>query len=79
MTPTTTLLTSAFLASIGVQEIVLFAFYIATAIYVIFTGIFYYHWQAYGTNKKTTWTTYVVYLATTLPLMTIMGLLAITI
>lgn len=58
---------------------VLFVFYAIAAIYVIFTAILYYHWQQYGTNVKVNWITGIVYLATTLPLILIMSILAFTI
>jgi len=58
---------------------VLFIFYAIAAIYLIFTAILYYHWQQYGTNVKVNWITGVTYLATTLPLMFIMTILAFTI
>jgi len=58
---------------------VLFIFYIVTAIYVVFTAIFYYHWQQYGANAKVTWITYIVYLVTTVPPMFVMGVIALAI
>ena len=58
---------------------VVFIFYVITAIYLIFTAILYYHWQQYGTNVKVNWVTGVVYLASTVPLMLIMSILAFTI
>lgn len=57
----------------------LFTFYAIAAIYVIFTGVLYYHWQQYGTNVKVNWITGIIYVATTLPLMLIMSILAFTI
>lgn len=54
-------------------EGMLFVFYAIALLYTIFTGVFYYHWQQYGTNKKMTWLTYVLYIGTTLPLIMIMG------
>jgi len=58
---------------------VLFVFYAITAIYLIFTAIMYYHWQQYGTNGKINWITGVTYVATTLPLLFIMSILAFTV
>jgi hypothetical protein len=58
---------------------VVFIFYAIAAIYLIFTAILYYHWQQYGTNIKVNWITGVAYLATTVPLMFIMTILAFTI
>ena len=58
---------------------ILFTFYAVAAIYLIFTAVIYYHWQQYGTNVKVNWITGITYLATTLPLMFIMAILAFTI
>jgi hypothetical protein len=58
---------------------ILFTFYAVAAIYLIFTAVMYYHWQQYGTNAKINWITGVVYLATTLPLLFTMTILAFTI
>ena len=55
------------------------SFYLLAAIYVVFTGIFYYHWQQYGSDKNVTWITLAAYFATTLPLMAILGILTLLI
>ena len=57
----------------------LMVFYLVTAIYIIFTAILYYHWKQYSTDAKVGWITGVVYLCTTLPLVIIMGVLALAI
>jgi len=53
----------------------LLVFYLVLAIYVIFTGIFYYHWQAYSTDKRATYLTYVTYAVTTVPLVLMMAVI----
>lgn len=49
-------------------------FYILVIAYVIFTVVFYYHWQNYSVDKKATLQTYLAYFVITLPLLSIMGL-----
>tara|TARA_B100000508_G_scaffold135160_1_gene126598 strand:- start:4480 stop:4707 length:228 start_codon:yes stop_codon:yes gene_type:complete len=48
------------------------------AIYVVFSAILYYHWDTYGTDKKVTATTLLVYFATTIPLLLVMFLMWLT-
>lgn len=55
------------------------AFLFLAAFYVIFSGVLYYHWQQYGTDKTITWFTLVAYVATTIPLMIALGILALII
>ena len=43
--------------------------------YVIYTAVLYYHWQSYGTDKRVTALTLIIYLASTLPLLLVMGLM----
>jgi len=54
-------------------------FYFVLGIYAVFTAILYYHWQSYGTDAKVTSLTYIVYLATTVPLLIVMGLMVLII
>ena len=53
-------------------------FLVLLGAYIIYSTILYYHWQAYGTNAAVGWLTGVIYLASTLPLLIIMGLLTLT-
>ena len=53
-------------------------FLLVVGAYVIFTAVFYYHWQQYGTNARITWLTYILYLVTTLPLVVIASSLSLT-
>lgn len=58
---------------------ILFTLYAVVAMYVIFTAIFYYHWQQYSSNQRVTWITFAIYLGTTLPITFVMCILALTI
>ena len=49
-------------------------FLFVAAFYTIFTGILYFHWNAYSADMKVTSLTYVTYLIITLPLIAIMGI-----
>ncbi|MCA9367902.1 hypothetical protein KC887_06615 [Candidatus Kaiserbacteria bacterium] len=76
MIPSAHLATSTtvnFSLSSGVQ----LAFLFLAAFYIIFSGILYYHWQQYGTDKSVTWFTLLAYIATTVPLMIALGVLAL--
>lgn len=50
------------------------AFYLLLITYVIFTVVFYYHWQNYSIDKKATLQTYLAFFVITMPLLAIMGL-----
>ena len=60
------------------SDIVLLVFYIVLLGYIIYSVILYYHWQQYSTNAAVTWTTLVIYAVTTLPLILLMSVLALT-
>ncbi len=49
-------------------------FYVAVIIYVVFTIVFYYHWQNYSVDKSATIQTYLAYFIITIPLLVLMGL-----
>ena len=42
--------------------------YVALFIYVVFTGVLFYHWNAYSSDKKVSTATYVTYLVITVPM-----------
>lgn len=71
-TPVTTLPEISFLTSLPSGDILTLVFYILIAFYAIFTGILYYHWNAYSSSKTVTTATYLAYAAITLPLLTIL-------
>ena len=79
MSPTSVQFTPPINSIPSLSDGVLFVFYVVIAIYVVFTAVLYYHWQQYGTNAKVGWITGVTYLCTTVPLVCLMGILALTI
>ena len=50
------------------HDFALLGFYGITAIYIIFTGIMYYHWKEYSIDTVVTNRTLLLYFITTLPL-----------
>ncbi len=42
--------------------------YISLFVYVVFTGILFYHWSAYSSDKKVSTATYAAYLIITVPM-----------
>ena len=62
--------------ALSIDTVVKLAFYFVTGVYVIFTAILYYHWDAYATDVKVTKLTLGIYFATTLPLLLAMGVVA---
>jgi heme/copper-type cytochrome/quinol oxidase subunit 2 len=65
--------------NISLHSFVLLVLYFIIAVYTIFSAIFYYHWQNYSTEPKVTTYTLTLYFATTIPLVIIMSILALTI
>ncbi len=61
-------------ASLPLHDLVLLAFYGLTGIYLIFTAIVYFHWNAYSVSVAVGKLTAIVYLVITLPLLAVMGL-----
>lgn len=68
-------LTEINVASIPLHDLVLFVFYLVLAAYAVFTAVFYYHWQTYGTDTKVTNYTLISYFLLTLPLLLVMSIL----
>ncbi len=60
--------------SIPFNVITTVIFYVAVIIYVVFTIVFYYHWQNYSVDKSATIQTYLAYFIITIPLLVLMGL-----
>ncbi len=58
--------------SIPFGTLVPLSFYLIATVYIIFTAILYYHWSAYSSNTKVSALTYTLYLAITLPLMSVL-------
>ena len=65
------------LNSIPLDSMVTLGFYLATAIYIIFTTILYYHWNEYSVDPIVSRLTGIVYLGTTVPLIAIMGIVTL--
>lgn len=65
--------------SIGIEtgDLLLIIFLCILATYIVFSAIFHYHWKQYGTNKKMTTLTFVVFGITTLPLLGLLAILAL--
>jgi len=61
------------------EDLATLTFYFVVIIYIIFTVIFYYHWNAYSSNKQVTTYTLTVYFVTTVPLLLILGILTLMI
>ena len=60
--------------SVPIDLITTIIFLVALIIYVVFTIIFYYHWQNYSVDKSATLQTYFAYFIITVPLLALMGL-----
>jgi hypothetical protein len=63
--------------TLPIHTIFTLGFYIAATIYIIFTAIFYYHWKEYSTDAAITKITFIVYLATTVPLIITIGIMSL--
>jgi len=63
----------AFLPVLPGADIATLAFYIILIFYTIFTGVLYYHFNAYTSDTKVALATYAVYLGITIPLIIIMA------
>ena len=59
--------------SLSIEYLMPLIFYIVAALYTVFTGVLYYHWNTYANDKKVIALTYTVYLCITLPLILIMA------
>ncbi len=59
---------------IPVEDVFSLVFYLSLGVYAVFTTILYYHWSEYSTDSIVSKITAVSYLASTLPLLGIMGL-----
>lgn len=59
--------------TIPFHTLVTLGFYCATGVYLIFTTVLYFHWNQYSTDSGVSRITALVYLFTTLPLITILG------
>ena len=58
--------------NLPIEAIGQLAFYFIAGAYIIFTAIFYYHWDSYGSDKKVTTITLIAYFVSTIPLLIVM-------
>lgn len=65
--------------NLPLENIVTLVFYFVTFTYAVFTVILRYHWKAYSVDDKVTQTTLTLYYLTTIPLMFLLGFLALVI
>ena len=72
-TPVTTLPDIAILPTLPMGDLVTLLFYAVAIGYLIFTGVLYYHWNAYASDAKVIALTYLVYFALTIPILATMG------
>lgn len=66
-------------STIPVHTFITLGFYVAAAIYLMFSIIMYYHWNEYSTDKAVSRITTIIYLATTIPLVIILGVMTLVI
>lgn len=59
------------------DAVITLVFYLVLMAYVIFSLVFYYHWNAYALSKSVTNLTYLIFAGLTLPLVAIMGLIVV--
>lgn len=57
------------------DTLITLSFYFVIGMYAIFSGILYYHWNAYGTDARITTLTLLIFFGTTLPLIVVMGII----
>ena len=64
---------ATYLPFFSADALIPLVFYIALALYAIFTGVLYYHWNAYAHGSKVIALTYIVYFSLTIPLLAILA------
>jgi hypothetical protein len=65
--------------SIPLHTVIALGFYIIAAIYIIFSIIMYYHWNEYSTDSAVSRITLIVYLVSTVPLISMLGIMSLII
>ena len=71
MFPTSTTL------SLPLDAVATLGFYLVAGSFCIFSAILYYHWQEYSSDVKMTSRTLLLYFGTSIPLLILMGILAV--
>lgn len=64
-----------FSISLPLDALLMLAFYLLLMTYVIFSLVFFYHWNAYALSYQVTKLTYLVYIGLSLPLLATMVLM----
>lgn len=64
--------------SLPLGSVLSIGFLIILAIFIIYAIVLHYHWSQYSTNGRITFLTYLVFAGSTIPLLVIMGLTALT-
>ncbi len=67
------------ISNLPLDTFVELGFYLSLAAYIIFTLILYYHWKEYAPDPKVEKITYIIYFATTVPLLFVLGILTLLI
>lgn len=62
-----------------VKDVLLLIFYLLVGFYAIFSAILFFHWQAYSMDAKVSGLTLIIYFATSIPLIIIMGIMILII
>ncbi len=62
-----------------IHTLVMLVFYFVLGAYASFSAIFYYHWKTYGSDTKVTLYTLILYFSITIPLLIVMGIMALII
>ena len=62
------------LHALPIKTIVTVGFYLFAIIYIVYSVIFYYHWQNYSMSKAATTASYIAYFSLTLSLLALMGI-----
>ena len=75
--PNVTLPNIGFVPFLPTDALIPLVFFVIVFFYAIFTGVFYYHWNAYAMGGKVISLTYLVYFVLTLPLLAIMATIAL--
>ena len=71
--PNVTLPNIGFVTFLPTDALIPLIFLVIVFFYAIFTGVFYYHWNAYAMGGKVISLTYLIYFVLTVPLLAIMA------
>lgn len=64
--------------SFSLHNVMSISFYALLLFYAVFTAIFFYHWRTYATSVSATNTTLLVYFLVSVPLLVLMGSIALS-